>query len=790
MDDYQQQGGSASQNEQSAQQYADMMGKEEVTADYALNPGEVELSVPQKIVYDPPVIEEKKTAPEAEVFVKPDLPELVFEEAQADADGVALTIPPQAVGHRNAELEIKPLYVKPQGVGVDVLNENFGEDNGNGEIDAAAVVITDVDNIPAAGQTEEALPEEENAASAVDVTAVVAEETAGPYMAAVAEDVETEEAAPEEPMPETAAEAVRVPLPEPAEESVAESVTSEAAAEDEPVAAEEETPSFLHGWSDDDDETPEALLGKVLDMEDTGEELAVDDVSLDVDDDESPLERFVSDDFVPETVPEEEAGDMPEMREETVPLVESVVAAEETAEAEDITELPTEIIPDVSEEPQAEELSGLWQDDDLLAEGEATVVSADGVAGEVLPPESSEAPEDVSSIAEPVVEPEAETEPELEPEPEPETQWQPVAEEAVAVLAEEPEVSGVPQDEPEAARGVPDVTVPAVPSQEETTTAPVVPEEMPAPSVSQAAAQSVAAAVSVPAEEALQSPGAGEKIYNFNRQSGIQKFVAEERNGVIVLNDLDYEKNELKNWNLLFIENTWQEVPRDTKEITVPMKQASFRVAEVIQQGMLPLRLYDQENFGFETPGNALSMADGKIISGLNSDKALMINDFTVQRLQNFEGRELNFNRSRSGLLTGPDGALLYFAGVVKIVIPAAQSVKKNLQDNLKRIAKRYSGSLADNYGRYSAASLGGEFEATPERNSIYLKIGKSAYGWSVRFDNGLVMSMADIREYQLRNGKLPQPDGIIAYGNKQLLFRGCARIVIYQEAEYFSYKS
>lgn len=785
MDDYQQEGGSAPQNEQSAQQYADMMGKEEVTADYALNPGEVELSVPQKIVYTPPEIEEKKAMPEAEAFVKPDLPELVFEEAQADADGVALTIPPQAAGHRNAELEIKPLYVKPQGVGVDVLNENFSEDNGNGEIDAAAVVITDVDNMPAAGQTEDALPEEENAAPAVDVAAEVAEETVGPDMAAVAADVETEEIVLQ---PETVAEAERAIQFEPAEESVAESVVPEAAAEDEPVAAEEETPSFLHGWSDDDDETPEALLGKALDMEDTGEVLAADEVSLDIDDDESPLERFVSDDFVPETVPEEEADNMPEIQEEAAPLVVNVVAAEETAEAEDITELPTEIIPAVSEEPQAEELSGLWQNDDLLAEGEATVVSAGGVTEEVLPPESSEAPEDVSSIAEPVVEPEAETEPELEPEPE--TQWQPVAEEAVAVLAEEPEVSGVPQDEPEAARGVPDVTVLAVPSQEETTTAPVVPEEMPAPSVSQAAVQSVAAAVSVPAEEALQSPGAGEKIYNFNRQSGIQKFVAEERNGVIVLNDLDYEKNELKNWNLLFIENTWQEVPRDTKEITVPMKQASFRVAEVIQQGMLPLRLYDQENFGFETPGNALSMADGKIISGLNSDKALMINDFTVQRLQNFEGRELNFNRSRSGLLTGPDGALLYFAGVVKIVIPAAQSVKKNLQDNLKRIAKRYSGSLADNYGRYSAASLGGEFEATPERNSIYLKIGKSAYGWSVRFDNGLVMSMADIREYQLRNGKLPQPDGIIAYGNKQLLFRGCARIVIYQEAEYFSYKS
>ncbi|MDO5386578.1 MAG: hypothetical protein Q4F75_04835 [Pseudomonadota bacterium] len=776
MDDYQQQGGSAPQNEQSAQQYADMMGKEEVTADYALNPGEVELSVPQKIVYTPPVIEEKKTVPEAEVFVKPDLPELVFEEAQADADGVALTIPPQAAGHRNAELEIKPLYVKPQGVGVDVLNENFGEDNGNGEIDAAAVVITDVENMPAAGQAEEALSEEENAAPTVEVVAEVAEETTEPDMAAVAEEVETEAAAPEEPIPETAAEAAHVPLPEPAEESVAESVMPEAAAEEEPVAVEEETPSFLHGWSDDDDETPEALLGKVLDMEDTGEALAADDVSLDVDADESPLERFVSDDFVPETAPEEEADEMPEMREETAPPVESVVAVEESAEAEDVTEPPAEIIPAVSEEPQAEDVSGLWQNDDLLAEGDETVVSAVDEMEEVLLPESVDVPEEVSSVVVP------------EPEAEPETQWQPVAEEAVAVLAEEPEVSGAPQDEPEAARVVPDVTVPAVLSQEETTTASVVPEETPA--VLQTAAQPVAAAVSVPAEEALQSPGAGEKIYNFNRQSGIQKFVAEERNGVIVLNDLDYEKNELKSWNLLFIENTWQEVPHDTAEITVPMKQASFRVAEVIQQGMLPLRLYDQENFGFETLGNALSMVNGKIISGLNSDKALMINDFTVQRLQNFEGRELNFNRSRAGLLTGPDGALLYFAGVVKIVIPAAQSVKKMLQDNLKRIAKRYSGSLADNYGRYSAASLGGEFEATPERNSIYLKIGKSAYGWSVRFDNGLVMSMADVREYQLRNGKLPQPDGIIAYGNKQLLFRGCARIVIYQEAEYFSYRS
>lgn len=790
MDDYQQQGGSAPQNEQSAQQYADMMGKEEVTADYALNPGEVELSVPQKIVYTPPVIEEKKTAPEAEVFVKPDLPELVFEEAQADADGVALTIPPQAAGHRNAELEIKPLYVKPQGVGVDVLNENFGEDNGNGEIDAAAVVITDVENMPAAGQAEEALSEEENVAPAVEVAAEVAEETAEPDMAAVTEEVETEAAAPEETIPETAAEAAHVPLPEPAEESVAESVMPEAAAGEEPVAVEEETPSFLHGWSDDDDETPEALLGKVLDMEDTGEVLAADDVSLDVDADESPLERFVSDDFVPETAPEEEADEMPEMREETAPPVERVVAPEESAEAEDVTEPPAEIIPAVSEEPQAEDVSGLWQNDDLLAEGDETVVSAVDVTEEVLLPESVDVPEEVSSVAEPVVVPEAETEPELEPEPEPEpeTQWQPVAEEAVAVLAEEPEVSGAPQDEPEEARVVPDVTAPAVLSQEETTTASVVSEETPA--VLQTAAQPVAAAVSVPAEEALQSPGAGEKIYNFNRQSGIQKFVAEERNGVIVLNDLDYEKNELKSWNLLFVENIWQEVPNDTAEITVPMKQASFRVAEVIQQGMLPLRLYDQENFGFETLGNALSMGNGKIISGLNSDKALMINDFTVQRLQNFEGRELNFNRSRAGLLTGPDGALLYFAGVVKIVIPAAQSVKKTLQDNLKRIAKRYSGSLADNYGRYSAASLGGEFEATPERNSIYLKIGKSAYGWSVRFDNGLVMSMADVREYQLRNGKLPQPDGIIAYGNKQLLFRGCARIVIYQEAEYFSYRS
>lgn len=101
---------------------------------------------------------------------------------------------------------------------------------------------------------------------------------------------------------------------------------------------------------------------------------------------------------------------------------------------------------------------------------------------------------------------------------------------------------------------------------------------------------------------------------------------------------------------------------------------------------------------------------------------------------------------------------------------------------------KWYSGRRDDKYFEFSATDSSGEFIANQEINSIHINIGKSAYGWNVTFENGLNMNLADVREYQIRNGRLPSSSGSISYGSVLLQFYNVERIVIYRAPEYFHY--
>ena len=55
-------------------------------------------------------------------------------------------------------------------------------------------------------------------------------------------------------------------------------------------------------------------------------------------------------------------------------------------------------------------------------------------------------------------------------------------------------------------------------------------------------------------------------------------------------------------------------------------------------------------------------------------------------------------------------------------------------------------------------------------------------------FDNGVNMNLADVRTYQLRNGRLPADSGTLSYGCKKLRFSKVERIVISSRPEYFNY--
>ncbi|MBR2033047.1 MAG: hypothetical protein IKA03_00060 [Alphaproteobacteria bacterium] len=71
---------------------------------------------------------------------------------------------------------------------------------------------------------------------------------------------------------------------------------------------------------------------------------------------------------------------------------------------------------------------------------------------------------------------------------------------------------------------------------------------------------------------------------------------------------------------------------------------------------------------------------------------------------------------------------------------------------------------------------------------NIHINIGFDAYGWLVRFANGVVMSVDDVREYQLRNGALPDSAGVITYATMQIEFQNIEKIKVYESVRYFTY--
>lgn len=106
---------------------------------------------------------------------------------------------------------------------------------------------------------------------------------------------------------------------------------------------------------------------------------------------------------------------------------------------------------------------------------------------------------------------------------------------------------------------------------------------------------------------------------------------------------------------------------------------------------------------------------------------------------------------------------------------------------NLKYI-KWYSGNSETDVYEYGKTSASGEFVGTRECNTIHVNVGYDTYGWIVQFSDGVVMSLRDVREYQIRNGKLPNTSGRIVYGQNTLSFDNVERIVVYEAVKYFSY--
>ena len=269
-----------------------------------------------------------------------------------------------------------------------------------------------------------------------------------------------------------------------------------------------------------------------------------------------------------------------------------------------------------------------------------------------------------------------------------------------------------------------------------------------------------------------------------DENSGLQFF--EMRGGGLLLNVS--EVSALENWHLIiFNQNLVPAEAGGTIEIVQP--QDTIRAATVVKQGTEKLEIYNEEEYRFADPADGFVPARKHFIYGrTDDDTGLIINDFVNIGLRANAGKVITFENPVFGWLSGPNGAQIYFAQLGRLAVSSPEQAAGDDEKAGQHAAKWYSGNLEDRYFEFSGASQSGEFTGSDEVKNIHVNVGTSAYGWNVSFDNGLVMSMRDLQEFESKHGKMPSPNGEISHGALKLKFSNVERIVAYQTPQYFAY--
>ncbi len=220
-------------------------------------------------------------------------------------------------------------------------------------------------------------------------------------------------------------------------------------------------------------------------------------------------------------------------------------------------------------------------------------------------------------------------------------------------------------------------------------------------------------------------------------------------------------------------------------EIRLPVPGANF--VTLVKGGDQKLELFNRTHLRVENvDAQAFEAVDGDFILGnAGFDSGAVIEEFCAVNPADLSQTEMIFSEPAAGIISGP-GTVAFVNGLRCLQWSFAET--ENYEKEQLRCLKSYSGSFEDKYFELSGNSPAAEFAGNEEINSIHVNCGASTYGWNVSFENGVTMSLRDLREYQVRYGKMPDNAGIISCGDLQVSFSNIARIVVYESARYFSY--
>ena len=468
---------------------------------------------------------------------------------------------------------------------------------------------------------------------------------------------------------------------------------------------------------------------------------------------------------------------------------DSVTAADESAL---ITEPVIEPAPVVESEPVVEPEPVAAPEPEAVAVPEPVIEQTPVVEPEpIVEPEPVVAPEpEAVAVPEPVIEqtPVVEPEPIVEPEPvavpEPEAVAAPEpvieTESVMPVLDEaEPDVYAAPENIVEAKPSVTEENQVVVTDLATTAAVQATTErsENSAGRVVQVAYQSVLLTDDVRAGMLAKDRVADEN-------SGLQFF--EMQGGSLLLNV--GSAASLEHWHLIiFNQNLVPVEAGGAVEIVQP--QDTIRSTTVVKHGTEKLEIYNEEEYRFTDPAEGFVPAQKHFIYGrTDDDTGLIVNDFVNIGLLKNAGRVIIFENPVFGWLSGPNGAQIYFAQLGKLAVSAPEQRIADEEKAKLHAAKWFSGGLDDKYFEFSASSQSGEFTGTDEIRGIHVNVGNSAYGWNVVFDNGLMMNLRDLQEFENKHGKMPSPNGEISHGALKLKFSNVEKIVVYQAPQYFAY--
>lgn len=277
--------------------------------------------------------------------------------------------------------------------------------------------------------------------------------------------------------------------------------------------------------------------------------------------------------------------------------------------------------------------------------------------------------------------------------------------------------------------------------------------------------------------------------YPVSKNDGIRTLTLDEGCGVLLLNELDFENNELRFWNMVLFDQHILPLKAPVSNVNLPLEHGVNRRITLIRNGIQKIKLFNEDNIKIINATNACAKVEGRFICGdLGDNSGLVIDDCLTVPLADMYGKVISFALPAAGFLSGPNGALIYFSELKQLVIPNNEKIKADAEKMQYRISKWYSGTANDKYFEFSANSESAVFEGNDEIKAIHVNVNNSSYGWNVAFDNGLSMNLRDLREYQTRFGRMPSPNGVISYGKKTLTFSKVERIVVYESVQYFFY--